>query len=290
MNTILETSLGPVEYAAFGEGPAILALHGAMGGYDQGLLLARAAVGTPDFRFIAISRPGYLGTPLDAGRTPEQQADLCAAVLDALGIPQAAVMAVSGGGQCALQFALRHPQRCWGLVMISACSAPLHVPLPFRFHIIRMLAQFPPFVAAMRRKAAADPDRTASRSIPDPALRARTLSDPDAGRLLMELQLSTMDRMAQRLPGALNDIRQSRLPFAYPIEKIEAPALVVHGTADKLVPCSDSEALASRLPAAELLTVRDGEHVCLFTHLQEVRSRVARFLNRHAARRMMPER
>lgn len=285
MNTILETSRGLVEYAAFGKGPAVLALHGAMGGYDQGLLLARSAVGTPDFRFIAISRPGYLATPLALGQAPEQQADLCAAVLDALGVSQAAVIAVSGGGQCALQFALRHPQRCWGLVMISACSAPLHVSLPFRFHVIRLVAQFPPIVAAMRRKAAADPDRTASRSIPDPALRARTLSDPDAGPLLMELQLSTMDRMAQRLPGALNDIRQSRLPFAYPIEQIEAPAFVVHGTADKLVPCSDSEALASQLPAAELLTIPDGEHVCLFTHLQEVRSSVTRFLTAH-----MPER
>lgn len=285
MNTILATSLGPVEYAASGNGPAVLALHGAMGGCDQGVLLARAAVGTPDFRFIAISRPGYLGTPLDSGRTPEQQADLCAAVLDALGISQAAAIAVSGGGQCALQFALRHPQRCWGLVMISACSAPLNVPLPFRFHIIRLLAQFPPVVAAMRRKAAADPDRTASRSIPDPVLRARTLGDPDAGSLLMELQLGTMDRMARRLPGTLNDIRQSRLPFAYPIEKIETPALIVHGTADKLVPYAHSESLAHRLPAAELFTVPDGEHVCLFTHLQQVRSRVAHFLTAHLAGR-----
>lgn len=35
---IIETRLGPVEYAAFGEGPAVLCLHGAMGGFDQGLI------------------------------------------------------------------------------------------------------------------------------------------------------------------------------------------------------------------------------------------------------------
>jgi pimeloyl-ACP methyl ester carboxylesterase len=274
---------GPVEYASFGAGPAVLALHGAMGGYDQGLILARAAVGTPDFHFVAVSRPGYLATPLALGRTPELQADLCAAVLDELGIAKAAVMAVSGGGQCALQFALRHPDRCWGLVMISACSAQLKDSLPFRFHIIKLLAHFPPVATALRKKAEADPDRTASRSIPDPAVRARTLNDPEAGPLLLALQSSTMERMTERLTGTQNDIRQSRLPFAYPLEDIRAPALVVHGTVDKLVPYSHSESLAQRLPAAELLTIPGGEHVCLFTHLQEVRSRITRFLKAHAS-------
>jgi pimeloyl-ACP methyl ester carboxylesterase len=70
---------------SFGEGPAVLALHGAMGGYDQGLILART-IGPPGYRFVSVSRPGYLGTPLCAGRTPEEQADLLAHLLDALGI------------------------------------------------------------------------------------------------------------------------------------------------------------------------------------------------------------
>jgi hypothetical protein len=59
---IVETPLGGAEYARSGAGPALLLLHGAMGGYDQGLLLGRAAVGSAaDFEFIALSRPGYLG-------------------------------------------------------------------------------------------------------------------------------------------------------------------------------------------------------------------------------------
>jgi fermentation-respiration switch protein FrsA (DUF1100 family) len=36
---VINTSRGAVEYASFGSGPAVLCLHGAMGGYDQGLLL-----------------------------------------------------------------------------------------------------------------------------------------------------------------------------------------------------------------------------------------------------------
>lgn len=86
--TIINTRLGKIEYAEYGNGPAIIALHGAMGGYDQSLILART-IGESGYRYLAVSRPGYLGTPLSSGKTPEQQADLCAALLDILGIPDA---------------------------------------------------------------------------------------------------------------------------------------------------------------------------------------------------------
>src|SRR5579872_7427967 len=152
-----------------------------MGGYDQGLLLAQAAVGAPRFRCIAPSRPGYLGTPFGADRTPEAQADRCAALLDTLGVESAAVVAISGGGQCALEFALRHSRRCRALVMISACSAQLTAPVPFRFQIVKFMFRIPWLAERLRKKAAQNPEAAARQSIPDPAVRARTLADPEAG-------------------------------------------------------------------------------------------------------------
>jgi pimeloyl-ACP methyl ester carboxylesterase len=279
---LVNTRLGAIECALYGEGPSVLALHGAMGGYDQSMLLTRAAVGRPDFRYVCVSRPGYLATKLALGATPHEQADRFASVLDTLAIDRTAVLAISGGGQSAVQFALRHPDRCWGLVMISACNSQIDVRLPFRFHLMKLMAQFPSLAAAMSRKAARDPDAAARRSILDPALRARTLADPEAGPLLRALQASTMDRMAQRLPGTMNDIAQSRAPFAYPLQRIGAPVLVVHGTADEAVPFAQAALLANTAPAAELLTIPGGTHVSLFTHLHEIRSRVARFLETHA--------
>ncbi len=32
---LIETTLGTIKYASFGEGPAVLVLHGTIGGYDQ---------------------------------------------------------------------------------------------------------------------------------------------------------------------------------------------------------------------------------------------------------------
>jgi pimeloyl-ACP methyl ester carboxylesterase len=252
-----------------------------MGGYDQSLLLGRAALGDSGLQFIALSRPGYLGTPLVRGKTPEQQADLCAALLDALNVSDATVVTISGGGQCALQFALRHPERCPSLIMISACSAQIDARLPLRFHLMKWMACVPALVAAMRRKVAANPAEAARRTIADPDLRARTLRDPEAGPLMLALQLSTMDRMAERIPGTENDIRQSRMPFNYPLERISAPLLVVHGTADQAVPFAQAKALAYRLPEAETLFIEGGEHVSLFTHLHEIRSRAVQFLFQH---------
>ena len=124
---IMKTPRGPVEYASFGTGPAVLALHGVMGGYDQGLILART-IGAAGYQYVAVSRPGYLGTALSAGSSPEEQADLCADLLDALGVRDVAVIAVSGGGPCAIHFALRHRDRCRGLVLVSTCSGKIHSP------------------------------------------------------------------------------------------------------------------------------------------------------------------
>lgn len=285
---ILQTALGPVEYAECGAGPAVLLLHGAMGGYDQSLLLGRSALGSRPCRFIAVSRPGYLGTPLASGRAPEQQADLCAGILDALGITDAAVIAISGGGQCALQFALRHPRRCRALVMISACSARIGGRMPLRYHLFKVMARVPAMAASIRRKAEADPEGAAARSIPDADLRARTLSHPEAGPLMAALQRSTLDRMPRRLPGTTNDVRQSRRPFDYPLERIAPPVLVVHGTEDEAAPYAMGAALARRAPNAELLTIEGGRHVSLFTHLDEIRARVGEFLNRHGTAAAAP--
>ena len=260
----------------------MLLLHGAMGGYDQAHHLGLAALGPEGFRRIAPSRPGYLGTPLARGTTPEQQADLYAALLDALSIARAAAIAVSGGGQSALQFALRHPGRCSALVMISACSATLTGPVPFRFRMMTLMARFPVLLAALNRRAAANPAALARRAIPDPVLCEQTLRDPETGPLLRAHLASVSDRMPARLPGTRNDIANARAHFDYPLAAIATPALIVHGTADEAVPFAHAQRLAATLPGAELLTIPGGMHTSLFTHRALIQARVRTFIETNA--------
>ncbi|MCG8618843.1 MAG: hypothetical protein MI802_21690, partial [Desulfobacterales bacterium] len=86
---IAETALGPIQYFQrdTGDDPdrVILTIHGAMGGYDQSDILGRT-IGPEGYRYISISRPGYLKTPLKGREAPKDQADLIAALLDTLHI------------------------------------------------------------------------------------------------------------------------------------------------------------------------------------------------------------
>ena len=272
---------GAIEHVDTGAGPVFLALHGGMGGYDQSWLLARALL--PDlgaYRVLALSRPGYLGTALAVGDTPERQADAYAALLDALAIERAWVAAVSAGGPSALHFALRHPRRCAGLILVSTATGRLPVDprIARRMRAMGVLARIPGVPGLLRRKAERDPRAAAARAIPDAQIAERTLADPQAGPLLRALQRGVLERLAARLPGTRHDTRQLRTLPDIPFERLEVPAFLVHGTADRVVPFTHAAAVAERAPRATLLKLHGGEHVALFTHLHDIRAALAQFL------------
>ena len=275
-----ETALGVVEYVEMGDGPVVIAIHGAMGGYDQSVILAQT-IGDAGYRYIAMTRPGYLGTPMRSGQTPEQQGDLIAALLDKLGIAKAGVMAVSGGGPSAVQFGLRHSGRCAGLVLVSTCADKVDMPIPFSFKVMKYLARWPWFVHRFRKKAEKDLEAVAKRSIRDPEILARTVNDADTWPLFSTMLLSTFDRMGQRLEGTENDIEITRTA-TYPLENLDVPVLIVHGTQDPLVPFEvHAKMYEARVPHVELLAVDGGEHVAIFTHRDMVRAKVMAFMQRH---------
>ena len=115
----------------------------------------------------------------------------------------------------------------------------------------------------------------------DPEVRARALADPEVAGLMEALTASTFHRMSERLPGTANDIRVTR-QLQLPLEKITVPVLIVHGTADRMVPFGPhATTLASRIVGAELMALEGGEHVAIFTHRAEVQARVAAFLAAH---------
>lgn len=278
----VDTACGPVEVARTGSGPTLLALHGGMGGFDQGLLLARACAAPDGFDVIAPSRPGYLGTPLADRASPQAQADLYAALLDALGIGRTVVAAVSAGGPGALAFAARHPGRCAGVVLLSACTRRLTVPerVRARLPVMRAVARVPGLPAVMEWVTRRQPMRAARASILDAAACARTLAHPEAGPLMRALQESVFRDMGRRLPGTQVDVDQlARLPETPPW-RVEVPVLAIHGTGDRVVPYDHAVRLQAAVAATELLPIAGGEHVCLFTHLDTVRAGVAGFLAR----------
>src|SRR5512135_1042953 len=70
---IVDTECGPIQYAVAGEGAPVLVIHGAGGGFDQGLDIG-APLARAGMQVIAVSRFGYLGTPLPRDASPAAQA------------------------------------------------------------------------------------------------------------------------------------------------------------------------------------------------------------------------
>jgi 2-hydroxy-6-oxonona-2,4-dienedioate hydrolase len=114
---LVATRCGPIEYQEAGTGTPLLMVHGSGGGHHQGIAFA-GSLASQDIRAIAVSRFGYLRTPMHVDSSCEVQADAHACLIDASRISTAAVVGGSAGGPSALQMAIRHPDRVRALVLL----------------------------------------------------------------------------------------------------------------------------------------------------------------------------
>lgn len=272
---VVDTACGPIEYATFGEGPPVLVVHGIFGGFDQGLVVAKGNVGG-SFRYIAPSRFGYLGTPLPDQPSLAAQADAYSCLLDTLGIEQVAIIGTSAGSTSAIQFCLRHPDRCSALVLFSANL----------------------------------PGEVAAGSLPQPVAKAMFKSDftfwlattyfasslqsimgvPADFELTPEHEAEVATVMKTILPvnsrsdGALFDMFVSNpdINTGYPLEEIQVPVLIVNAVDDPLTLYQNAQSAAERIPGAKLVTIEDGGHMML-GHKEQIRSEIESFLEENAS-------
>jgi pimeloyl-ACP methyl ester carboxylesterase len=269
--TVAQTPLGPVEFATLGEGPPVLVIHGSPGGYDQGVALARFPVDA-GFRAIVPSRPGYLGTPLDDRGSIDAQADLHAALLDALGIERAGLLFWSGGGPSGYRLAVRHPERVGALVAFDAVSKAIERPHESLDERLMFSTRFGNW--ALRVLAAHQPEKLiqstlgAEGSLTKEQLEQRTkevLGDEAKAQFVLDID-ATVSYRPPRKAGLDNDFEQFAAIDTLHLEDIRAPALIVHGTVDTDVPPDHGDHAAATIPAAQLLPLETGTHLCLYTH------------------------
>lgn len=71
--------------------------------------------------------------------------------------------------------------------------------------------------------------------------------------------------------------------FRQDLAKINVPTLVIHGSADRIVPFAAAGARTAKLiPGARLHVVQDGPHAVIWTHADEVNAEIAAFLGKGA--------
>ncbi|MFO1187588.1 MAG: alpha/beta hydrolase [Alphaproteobacteria bacterium] len=257
-SSIIDTIAGPIEYAVRGEGAPLLTIHGAGGGFDQGLDNVDGLVGK-GFRVIAPSRFGYLRTPVPTDTSPAAQAEAHAALLHRLGFSRVIVVGVSAGARSALELAIRHPDRVSALVLIVpgtyAPTSPVMIE-PSRgselaFFIVNHGGDFAWWAAEkiapeMLIRFLGVPPDLVSGATPDQ--RARVL------RIM-----NSVEPLSMRFAG-INIDSQPAL-HALPLDKIAAPTLVISSRDDLFNTAPAAEYAASRIAGAKLVIYETGGHL-----------------------------
>ena len=274
---IAKTRRGEIEYAVAGEGVPLLRIHGTPGGYDQSIA---GALSRPEsiagFKVIAISRPGYLRTPLQSGVTPADQADLFAALLDELNIKTTILYGVSGGAPSALQFALKYPERTLGLVLGVPYlqTAPSSEGRLAPESALSMRLQDFGFWLAVQFMSEA----VASRVMPS-IMSGFESTDPIQMAMVREIGPSLIPARL-RAAGRANDMKQFETLGieTWPLEVMRVPTLILHGTKDDDAPYDASKAAAARIPTAELVTFEGADHLMIVTRHRDISNRVLPFM------------
>jgi 2-hydroxy-6-oxonona-2,4-dienedioate hydrolase len=261
-STVAQTRCGRIEYAEAGSGPAVLLVHGAGGGFDQSMMVAGEELAR-SARVIAVSRFGYLRTPLPADASPAAQADAYACLLDTLKIDRAAVFAASAGSPSAMQFALRHPERTHGLALLVPLAYMPDAPIPAPPAAARLLFSSDFVFWALAK--------VISRFGP-------AASDAEERRFRAMVQQPLP--ISARLDGLRNDGAVAHTLERYELERIRVPTLVISVRDDGFGMYERASYTAANVPGARLVTYEKGGHFWVGHHaplLAELKA----FLERH---------
>ena len=264
----ISSPYGTIEYIDVGEGTPVLISHGTMGGYDFGLLQAQGYL-NGKYRLIVPSRFGYLQSSLPDDSTFEAQADCYAYLLNALGIERAVVEGMSAGGIPAIQFAIRHPDKCSGLILLSTVAyappseyIPQNLPVP-GFVYDALLNSDYLFWDILKLS-------------PSTVLGIVGAFD-DLKKKCSREELQILDRMAwsfmpvsRRYDGWKQDAENINRLKEMPLGKIDAPVIIINAEDDTIAPQAWSSHTAENIPESRLITFKTGGHM-LLGHMAEIK-------------------
>jgi pimeloyl-ACP methyl ester carboxylesterase len=230
---------------SFGTGDRTLVTHGGWTGnwelWQQPIELL-----SPTWRCVAYDHRGCGESPvLPEEITPQALVDDLFGVLDALDVDRCVLAAESLGSVVALAAAHARPERFSGLVLVS--GAPM-VGSSVRPLIQGSRVDYPATVAAF-----------VGECVPEPAL-------GHLRRWGTDMLRRTNGESAARLFECYLAPEQKPVPLT----EISVPTLVIHGTADRIVPVEVGKAMAAAIPGAELVLLDGVGHVPTVTHPYDV--------------------
>jgi pimeloyl-ACP methyl ester carboxylesterase len=277
-SALIATRCGPIEYQEAGAGVPLLAVHGSGGGYDQGMAFA-GALSHQGIRVIAMSRFGYLRTPMPADSSAAAQADAHVCLLDALGIRQAGVLGGSAGAPSALQMAIRHPDRVSALVLLVPLaykpptqpdSAPTLAPW-IENTMMRLIGSDFLFWSALHVARS----RLIQVVLATPSELLTTASPQERARI--NAMLDNILPVSARAEGLRSDTAAGKHLAPAALESIRAPTLIISARDDGYGTYASAQYSARRIPGAKFVALAQGGHTWV-GHDDEVMSEIGQLL------------
>ena len=217
-------------------------------------------------RVICLDQRGSgMSDPLPLGEQPslELAADDVRAVMDAVGVPRAALLGVAGGSMIASLLAATTPERVQSMVLLhglarltAAPDYPWGTTPAFEARVMADLSN------GWGRGALADV--LAPSEADDPAFRSWLAR-------YQRLGASPGEVIAQRRMVQSLDIRQV-------LPAIQAPTLVLHRRDNRLINVGHGRYLAEKFPGAEYVEVSGGDHLPFLGDAEAILSPIERFL------------
>jgi pimeloyl-ACP methyl ester carboxylesterase len=263
---VYESKYGDIEYLIAGEGPTVLISHGVTGGIDQGMQLAGGEFDQfgKGYRFLYVSRFGYLKSALPENASARLQAAAYKELLDHLGGGKIFVYGNSAGAPSAMWFAADYSDRTRGLILSSSAVPQKEPPAPPPAMIFRS-----DFVYWAIVKAA--PSMLLDIFVPK-SIRLT----PEERSFFIKNAFEWALPVSVRSQGILFDNGVSTPSVnEVPFEKIMVPTLIVHAVDDPAPPIEGAREIARRVANSRLVEL-DGGHL-LVRH--DIRPVVRQFLS-----------
>lgn len=255
--------------------PPLLFLHGASGNLLDQLNGPHVP---PGRHAVFVDRPGHGHSERGprANATPRGQADAVAALLNAVGIERATVVGHSYGGAVAASFALHHPERTAGLVLLSPVTHPWpggqtlwYYDLGVRPVLGRLFAHTVFVAAGLKRTACALAGVFAPQRVPKDYAR-------QAGVPLALRPASFLANSAD-----LTSLYAAVAEDAPHYGRIDAPTAIVAGAADRIVWTDiHARAVARQIGGSRLVVVPSLGHKPDWTAPALVREAIAAVADR----------
>ncbi|MDR7521218.1 MAG: alpha/beta fold hydrolase [Armatimonadota bacterium] len=260
-----------IRYRVEGRGPAVVLIHGLGASLESWRWTIPAL--RDRYTVVALDFPGFgRSEPIPTAYVPDGAAMLTLAFMDAIRVPDAALIGASLGGSIAVMTAGASPARCAALVLVAPVGFDRAVGLGPR------LATLPVVGEAMIRAIGLYPPLGAPHAFVDRRRFPKELIDAARRDFTEGTAGPTCLRVVRNLAGFWGVRPEVVARVREAASRITAPTLILWGSRDRVLAPRQATAAARAIPRARLYMMDGAGHVPFIEEAGDFNTAVTAFL------------